>query len=90
MASLRIVKAQSVPSECLHVGDLSVMHNEQIIYDLFLPFGVLHYVDMKRATKQRSLTDYCFVAFNSTDHAIAAKAALEGTEQFGRKIRSIK
>jgi RNA recognition motif-containing protein len=90
MASSRSIKTQSNPSECLQVGDLSVMQNQQSIFNLFSPFGKLRYVDMKQnVTKQRSFSGYCFVAFYSTAHATAAKQALDGSEQFGRKLRCV-
>jgi RNA recognition motif-containing protein len=76
------------PTDCLFVGDLSVCYNEQLLYELFSPFGKINSIEVRVKNKdQKSIAGFCFIYFSTIDEATEAKEKLNGNFKFGRRLR---
>ncbi len=82
------MKNGNEPIDGLFVGDLSVCYNEQLLYELFSPFGKINSIEVKVKNKeQKTIAGFCYIYFSTMDEASEAKDKLCGKFQFGRKLR---
>lgn len=78
-----------VASSTLFVGDLSVICDEEQLFDLFHPYGQIESVQLKKSERdpQRAHLGFGFVKFVAREAAERALQALNGQFFLGRAMR---
>lgn len=73
----------------VHIGNVPMEADEDIIHELALQFGLVHGVSMPRDKITGQREDYCFVEFQTTDDAkyFADVAGRSAVSLYGRQIR---
>lgn len=71
----------------LFLGDLSVYTTEKDVKDLFLPFGPIEIIKLKRGNQDRNYLSYGFVKFMHQESAQLAMEKLNGICFNGRYLK---
>lgn len=71
----------------LFLGDLSVYCSEKDVKELFLPYGPIEAIKLKRGSNDRNHLSYGFVRFISAESAENALKSLTGVVFLGRPLR---
>jgi RNA recognition motif-containing protein len=84
--SVNPIHTLNVAETALFVGNLSFFCKEDDLQTLFVPFGSVASINIRRNWHGRSLL-YGYVIFQRPDQSLAAMHALNGREFIGRRIR---
>ncbi len=83
-----VSKFVEVPTDSLFVCDLSILHTESILRQIFKRFGTVLTVDHKLWSRgSKLLTGFCFIRFQNVAEATRAKKAMNRKVSFGRILR---
>jgi RNA-binding protein 23/39 len=77
----------STPAKQIFIGDISNFCTIDDLKELFIPFGNVVDVDIKKNGKTGKPLSYGFVTFDEVETATETIKVLDGTYFFGRKLR---
>jgi RNA recognition motif-containing protein len=83
----KAAQGSNIPDGTLFIGDLSIFCTEEIIEEIFAPYGKIIYTTIMKCSNTNKSLCYGFLKFASWQDAVRAKDDLNGQVICGRAIR---